>query len=187
MGTARGVLEFRVWYPQRSRLRFTTRRIRCNVRAGDSAGVCRGPGRPIGERMRSTCRVCIWIMLCLIGAFAGSVLAQPVNTTSTTSATEIIPGSPVYLFNSITTYIGPQTIRIGNQTGCIATAPFPPPACTLTFGTGTLRDPFVYVGCKPALTGCAGGSVVSIVPGGQEAGDAQCRRRDYECGGGQRA
>ena len=118
--------------------------------------------------MRSTCRVCIWIMLCLIGAFAGSVLAQPVNTTSTSAATEIIPGSPVYLFISTTTYIGPQTIRIGNQTGCIATAPFPPPACTLTFGTGTLGDPFVYEGCKPALTGCAGGSVVSIVPGGED-------------------
>ena len=117
--------------------------------------------------MRSAFRFGVCVLACWIAAFAGTALAQPTNTSSESASTEIIPGSPYSIYVWTITYIGPQTIRVGEQTGCTATVPLPPVGCTVGGGTGTLGNPFQY-SCQVPLTGCTGGGLLSIVAGGED-------------------
>ncbi len=102
--------------------------------------------------MRSACRVVVCVLLSLIGAFSGLALAGgSVNTTSTSVANVVIPGHPPSVSVSVGTYIGPQTIRIGQLTGC------PPGVCP-----------------SPGGQECTGGTLLSIVPGGQDINTLVC-------------
>lgn len=118
--------------------------------------------------MRTSRRPFVCLLACLISPFAASALAQPTNTTSESSATEIAAGATPSVYVWTTTYIGPQTIRIGAQTGCVASESLPPAGCTPSGGTGTRSDPFAYSCGAIPLSGCAGGSLLSIVPGGED-------------------
>jgi hypothetical protein len=81
-------------------------------------------------------------VLALFGALPGSALAGgSVNTVSTSFASVVIPGATPAIELSVSTYIGPQTIRIGQLTGCTVTQ---------------------------AGLECTGGTLFSIVPGGED-------------------
>ena len=107
------------------------------------------------------------IVLCLFLVLPVTAFAQTNTTTFTSSASsEIIPGSTPSVYIATTSYIGPQTIRTGSQTGCMLTVSPPPAGCTLSGGGGTLSNPFAYA-CSSTLplTGCSGGTLFAIASG----------------------
>lgn len=85
---------------------------------------------------------------CLAFLLPSVVLGQNGGNTVTSSFSSGV-GSTNASFQWTSDTIGPNTIATGDFGTCSIPAP-PYPNCTLTDGTGTPADPFVYL-CSPAL------------------------------------
>jgi hypothetical protein len=97
-------------------------------------------------------RTVVWLAAWFVLGLPLTVFAQTGTTYTNSFATVIGPSNAVAAFT--TTYIGPQTIKVGTLGLCTA-------SCTIGPG-GTCG------GAGPVLTGCAGGTPLVLEAGGTD-------------------